>query len=292
MFSEQQLEIFFRYARERYQIMLDKESGKPAPWSIDPIFNSFRFCNVFREDDKVTKWFRNNVRNPMRDDPEVLFATMLFRWFNRIETGERLMDDTNDVRFTLFFDLNVKEVRKRLNGVSPVVTAAYIIRSPFGMNKLDGILCALEKCYPEIVKLQNEMKERQFTLEETHQRIASWWMMGDFMAYEIVTDLRHARLLQDAPDIMTWANPGPGAARGLDRLLGQEVGTFNRGNKAHRASMNGLMRELLRLSNNPKNWPATWPKWEMREVEHTLCEVDKYLRAKEGQGRPKQKYNP
>lgn len=292
MFDEAQVKFFFEYARKRYQIMLDKQAGWPAPWTDDPILNQYRFCNVFREDDKVTKWFADNIRNPLQSQPEVLFATMLFRWFNRIETGERLMCLQPNDRLSLFKQLDVGGVRMRLKGVSPVVTAAYIIRSPFGMNKLDGILCALEKCYPEIQALATEMTQRQFTLEETHERITSWWMMGDFMAYEVVTDLRHTDLLRNAPDILTWANPGPGAARGLDRLLGQPHGTFNRGSQKDRAVMIPLMQELLKLSQDSAYWPKTWPKWEMREVEHTLCEVDKYLRAQEGQGRPKQKYSP
>ena len=33
-----------------------------------------------------------------------------------------------------------------------------------------------------------------------------------------------------------------------------------------------------------------YPPFELREIEHSLCEFDKYERIRLGQGRPKQKY--
>jgi hypothetical protein len=30
----------------------------------------------------------------------------------------------------------------------------------------------------------------------------------------------------------------------------------------------------------------------MREIEHSLCEFDKYMRVKRGEGRPRSKYQP
>jgi hypothetical protein len=97
------------------------------------------------------------------------------------------------------------------------------------------------------------------------------------MTYEIACDLRHTKLLQRANDIMTWAHFGPGGAKGLARVAGKDAG------------LDGA-RELLKLSLNKKYWPREWPKWEMREVEHTCCEFEKYSRTALGEGRPKGKY--
>jgi hypothetical protein len=46
---------FFNWCKEREAIRKRRESGAPAPWSKDPIFQKARFLNVFREDDRVTK---------------------------------------------------------------------------------------------------------------------------------------------------------------------------------------------------------------------------------------------
>ena len=43
------------------------------------------------------------------------------------------------------------------------------------------------------------------------------------MAYEIVCDLRYTYFLRDATDKDTWTHLGPGAKRGMERLLHGEV---------------------------------------------------------------------
>ena len=50
------------------------------------------------------------------------------------------------------------------------------------------------------------------------------------------------------------------------------------------------MRELLEQSTLQRHWSHNWPKWEMRDVEHTLCEFDKYERVRTGEGRPRGVY--
>jgi hypothetical protein len=41
------------------------------------------------------------------------------------------------------------------------------------------------------------------------------------------------------------------------------------------------MQELLAQAN--EEWPEAWRPWEMREVEHWLCEYDKWRRGMGGQ---------
>ena len=108
--------------------------------------------------------------------------------------------------------------------------------------------------------------------------------IGDFLSYEIVSDLRHTKYLHDAPDIMTWANAGPGALRGLTRLWGYQPKTQRISGYAF-PKQNALdeMYKLL-IRSNEARWELNTPAWEMREVEHWLCEFDKYCRIRLGQG--------
>jgi hypothetical protein len=136
------------------------------------------------------------------------------------------------------------------------------------------------------------------SLQATHTFLTQFPGWGGFLAYEVVTDLRHTRYLRNAPDIMTWANAGPGAVRGLNRIHGRALGASLRQEQA-----NAEMRELLELSYQ-KLWDAhvfvEQPQGlcgarmdlplEMRDIEHSLCEMDKYLRVQEGSGRPRAKY--
>lgn len=57
------------WIRAREAIRLKKEAGAPPPWIEDPILATYRFCNVRREDDLVTRWVRSHVRDPYHDHP-------------------------------------------------------------------------------------------------------------------------------------------------------------------------------------------------------------------------------
>jgi hypothetical protein len=81
---------------------------------------------------------------------------------------------------------------------------------------------------------------------------------------------------------MTWANMGPGAQRGL-RRLGLPC--------KNQADGVESMRYLLAVSQplyGPKGHHV--PPLEMRDIEHSLCEFDKYCRVKFGEGEPRSKF--
>lgn len=128
------------------------------------------------------------------------------------------------------------------------------------------------------------------TLEEMHDWLCNFPYLGPFMAYEIVTDLSHTHLLNRAADIMTWASPGPGAARGAGRLVYWDPDRLSYERQSDRAEILEIMQHLLKESRASANWPPQLGQWTMREVEHTLCEFDKYERARLCEGRPKQRF--
>lgn len=265
---------FFATARERYLILQKKRADDPKPWTDDPIFQTWRFCNVHREDDKTTVWFRENIRQHIYY-LGVLEATLIFRWFNRIEVGEIIKD------MLLENCWDRKEAYLRLKDVKPIITGAYMVATPQYMTKLEGVLYAIDQAQPHLDRVRDYMMTQPVTLEKAWEAVTDLPWIGPFTGYEIITDLRHTAILQNASDIMTWANPGPGCARGIEWLTGSQK--LRRGNKEDRAYMLGVMRDLLNQSLDNHNWPHGWRQWEMREVEHWLCEFDKYKRAQSGQ---------
>lgn len=297
--QQAQVEKFFDYARERYQIMIRKDGNKPKPWTCDPILQEYRFCNVFREDDKVTKWFRENIREPLRDDPRVLLATFIFRLFNFVETGENMLLFGPVDPFVLFstdgWEEHKETFRARVKDQEQKVTGAYMTKTPTGLDKVDGCIQVIDwfiaHCDGDCEAMAKAMTEEDTRLEYVAEWLADARFMGPFLSYEVVTDLRHTYLLNKAPDIMTWANPGPGAARGLSRICGVHHDSLKREKKQDVLVMIELMQELLAASDEPHLWPFDFPDMEMREIEHTLCEFDKYERVRLGQGRPRSRYN-
>lgn len=279
---------FFATARERYAIKEKRNSGAEYPWTTDPVFSAWRFCNVHREDDRTTVWFRENIRNPLSeaarppdahvgDWHRLLLGTIIFRWFNRIETAEIIKD-------LLLGEWNTEEARRRLTGVSPVVTGAYIIKGPDGYSKLDGVLYCVDLADKQLHELLHA--DCWKTLEQGWNNLKEFYYLAGFMSYEIVSDLRWTPILDRAPDIRTWANAGPGAARGLGWIrTGRNQNErsdqlYNPGSAKDQRAMLEDMRALLEIA--PDHWPTAWKPWEMREVEHWLCEYDKYKRGQQG----------
>lgn len=298
-----QLDQFFAMQRERYKMLLRRRSRaeqyrpRPCPWgnapradgtchcneclleregllTRDPVLSKWRFCNVFREDDVTTAWFRKNIREPMKDDPRVLLATIAFRWFNRIETGEKIKD-------VLLGNWDTQQVRRRLYLAQPVVTGAYMIKTPSGMDKLDGVCWCIDQAAKVIAKYPADYWYEK-SLQQFWNALREMPLMGGFMAYEVVSDLRHTFLLREASDINTWANAGPGCTRGLGRVVHGDPNHWTATSEKDQKAMNSAMIELYCRSLQSEYWPSGWPKWEMREVEHSLCEWDKYCRGLAG----------
>lgn len=275
---------FFATARERYHIKIRKERGDPWPWSNDPVFQTWFFCNVRREDDKNTIWYRKNIREPLNGNHEkTVRGSLIFRWFNKIETVELIKD-------LILGTWDFEEAYTRLQDIHPIVTGAYIILGTQGLPKLEGVLDCIGNSLSKIPGIVSEITSAEpCTLKGAWEALRQINYLGPFMAYEVVTDLRWTQLLDQAVDIFTWANAGPGCTHGLGRVVTGNSRQYNRGSKDGQVEMVDQMQRLLDLSTNPDFWPADWPQWEMREVEHWLCEYDKYCRGREGE-RLKRRY--
>jgi|TARA_R110001583_G_scaffold5192_1_gene28412 hypothetical protein len=279
----ERLDTYFYWIHERETIRLNKEvEQKPPPWTDDSILQKFKFCQVFREDDRTTRWFRTHIRDPYRDDPEVLMATVIFRWFNYIETGRTL------VKNKLHLEWDRKKAIEEITKQNKWVTGAYIVKTPNRMDKVTGVAECISHMWGDREKLVEKILATN-SLEESWNILRDYPYMGPFMAYEVITDLRHTYLLRDAEDILTWANAGPGAMRGLNRLAGRELGFCKRSHP-----WNEEMRNLWEISREKLNPNLIdLDKFEMREIEGGLCEFDKYSRIlnEEGRTRSVYKYN-
>jgi len=272
-----QLRQYFRTARERYNIYLRRVANEPPPWTKDPIFQKYKFCNVFREHDKVTVWLRENWREPYADHPNLPFAMALARLINWPPTLE-------EIGFPKRWnpDKVLGVLHRRKDEGKKIYTGAYLLGScPKGTERANYLVHSVLSPLHQVVYAPLNSNS---TLKSTWEWFRSQRGIGDFLAYEIVSDLRHTKYLRDAPDIMTWANAGPGALRGLTRLWGYQPKTRQISGYAF-PKKNALAAMQNLLARSRVHLPSRlMPPWEMREVEHHLCEFDKYERIRLGQG--------
>lgn len=273
--------LFWYWINERHSIYLRRQTGQPKPWTEDPILQAYKFTNAFRELDRGTVWLRENFLEPHRDADAglLLFNIAWYRMFNWVGTGHRLGWRTEwepeTIKSVLRFAADTHQ---------QVFTNAHIVWSEEGMSKIDAIVD-----YATAVWKQRDFLVGVCTgnsLERFFDAMITYRGIGGFIAYEIVSDVRHTRLLDHATDIMTWANPGPGAIRGLRRL-----GLPHKPRAQAIDSMRLLLSRSCRSDNLPipEEWPHI-PDLEMRDIEHSLCEFDKYCRVKFGEGEPRMKF--
>tara|TARA_R110002020_G_scaffold75827_5_gene192648 strand:+ start:4160 stop:4993 length:834 start_codon:yes stop_codon:yes gene_type:complete len=272
--QEESVERFFYWINERIRIQEHKDQGDAWPWTDDPILQEYKFTNAFRERDRTTVWFRKRIRDPLRMQPEVYMATVIFRWFNLIQTGETLL------RHNLHIDWDPEKAYDVITPQDKWITGAYMIKSPTSMNKVRGICKTITTLWDDRQRFLDRCPWE--TLEGMSRFLEGYPFLGPFLAYELTTDLRHTFVGFRASDILTWANAGPGAMRGLNRIHGRDLDYTS---KKH--DWCSEMRELLTLS-----WMKHSLDFELREIEHSLCEFDKYERVRLKQGAPRSKYTP
>ena len=290
-----QLKLFWYWINERHRIYLVRKDGKGWPWTKDKILQTYSFTNVYRQLDRVTQeWAKRyatllNSGKGLRGVPpeDILFQCAQFRLFNWPETYD-----------ALYYGLRRWDMRKAIELLTArkaegrqIFTGAYIIPNAGRSDPKVQVICeALDALYQDRQKLTRKIM-RFASMEKTVELLQKYPTIGGFIGYEIACDLRHTRVLGHALDVNSWANPGPGARRGIHRLL---IGDRHLTGK--KPDYVAAMRQLLSQARAGAIAPhvtahAEWP-FEMREIEHSLCEFDKYMRVKNDEGRPRSLYRP
>ena len=263
-------ELFFCWIKERESIRQKKEAGMPKPWTTDPILQNYKFCNVRREDDTVTRWIKNNWRDPCRGHPNMWFAMVVARLFNWPPTLDLIgfpLSDFNDIKEE--WRSKLKKYREQGN---KVFTGAYLVSTNgVSMDKIDYIL---DRVLTPIWERGYAPTEGD-TLEDYWKYLTQFDGLGSFMAGQVVADLKYVDpVLSNAPDWWTFAPLGPGSIRGLNRFHGRPKEKSLRQTQGSKEieEIRDHIRILLDLE-----LPA-------HDVQNCLCESDKYIRLLRGEG--------
>jgi hypothetical protein len=281
----------FYWVREREQIRRRKEMGlDQASWTIDPILREWRFCNVRREDDLVTIWVRKNIRERFAGHPHLWFMLCIARQINWPATlWELIYNCVNGISAGAWpsdadFDpaaITVALNRRKAQD-SKVYTGAYMISAP-ATKGADKQAYIAETVCGDLWR-RRDVFAKHFagapTLQRTHELITRSNGWGQFMAYQACADMRFTPLLAGATDIATWAAAGPGTLRGLNRLYGRD--------KDAALSQGQALTEMRAIYRVVQQ--KTGVAMDFSDVPNILCETDKYLRVKNGEGTPRARY--
>jgi hypothetical protein len=267
------------WVTERHSIYLKKEEGLPKPWTADPILQNYRFCNPYRENDKVTVYIAEHWRTPNRHDPDLWFAMTVARLLN-------LPSSMDTVGYPVPFDKEefLRKLKHKRSLGHKIFNAAYIVSTNgVAMDKLDYIA---ERVLTPLWRNREYIRPRpKDCLQDVFERLTQFDGIGSFIAGQIIADIKYAPpLLLGAGDWSTFAVPGPGSLRGMRRLYG-----LAKDDK--RYDKNWRFNLLAVKDRLNTDIPGGMSPLHAQDVQNCLCEFDKYMRVWLGEGVPKQKYN-
>jgi hypothetical protein len=297
-------ETFRHYLNEREAIRLRKESGMKGPWTQDAILLRYKFTNISRANDWTTRWVKKHWYDPNRHQPLEIQALncALFRYFGSAEFAEAI-----GYQVEWNPGLIMTTARNRLARGAKVFTGAYIITNggstaPKQEVVVNQYLTPFRQNVDKVVAIA-----QQGSWQATSEFMQTLPGIGAFMSKEIALDLLLTPVLEDAHDKNTWSPVGPGAVRGLNRLHGRPLEaplSQAKGLVEMQELMAMLAQEPRRIFNlddpvaNPacsngliEQFPTIGSEYGVTDVQFSLCELDKYLRVRNKEGRPRSGYD-
>ena len=288
-------DLYWYFACERQSIFWKKLNGDKLPWTNDEILQEYKFCNSYRVNDRVSQYLLRNViyNGKKYSNDDIIFRIILFKLFNKESTWELLLNNFGDVTLKTFSMKKYSEVLENAisNGVK-IYNDAYIscANKAFGYDrKHDNHLALLNKMFIED-KMQHKILECK-TMQEAFDIIKSYPLIGNFMAYQLVTDINYSDTVNWREDEFTVA--GPGSLRGIKKCF------IDKGNMTNEDIIKYMYenqdKEFKRLNLDFKrigNRPL-----QLIDCQNIFCELDKYLRQKmpnlkSNRTKIKKKYTP
>jgi hypothetical protein len=268
------------WVEEREAIRVRRASGAPEPWTEDPILGAFRFCNVRREDDRVTRWIAANWREPHADDPDLWFAMAVARLVNWPDTLDEI---GYPVPWSPEKFLSVIAAREQ-RGETRFGSAYNISNGGSTAPKHQHLV---DKVFAPLWVRRKQLRPRtDDSLLSFFARLEQMQGLGSFMSAQIVADMKYTLPLRSARDWSTFAASGPGSRRGLNRIMGRPVDApwkEDNWRSALRRLHESIKPELERIGLGDLH---------AQDLQNCLCETDKMLRAKLGEGKPKRRFTP
>ena len=269
--------MFVYWVNERQKILIDKMAfGNPPPWSQDPIFQTTYFCNVRREDDKVTRWIRQNWNLDTMPFENITAAMVCSRLFNSPDTLVELGPPKHGIDHWIKHIKIVTDNRKK-NGLKNFNGAYIVSTQGAAVDKVTHCCSIIRNAH----ELQTDMALLH-TLEDKHKLLMTVKGLGSFLAAQVIADLKYTKGTNEytAPDKMTFSAAGPGSLRGLGWF-------WRRGGPLKPPE---YKTAILEAWVKVQSHLICADSMCMQDFQNCMCEFDKYARIYYGKGKSKRKY--
>jgi thymidylate kinase len=267
-------DTYWQFAAKRQDIFFRRLQNLPPPWTDDPILLRFKFTNAYRASDRISQYLIKRVIYGGPQNPEdVFFRTLIFKIFNKIETWD-LLEEAYGPLTCATFDLEAFDqiLTKAMMQGQKIYSAAYIM--PSGgkhgetkkhSNHLKLLKMMLSEGVPSRLAQIKKMRD-------AFELLRSYPMIGDFLAYQYVTDLNYSRLTDFSE--MEFVVPGPGARDGIRKCF-SSLGGFNEADIIKMVAD----RQNLEFEARGIDFKSLWGRpLQLIDCQNLFCEVDKYAR--------------
>lgn len=299
--STEHLERFYQFAYERqymwYKRMVERV---PQPWTDDKWLNEYRFTNVLRELDRGTIYARRVVQPGAAagGQLEVLLRTVVYRTFNKAATYDEVFREHHPLVHFLVPDRE-DYLKQRFDEVSarqPLYTKAHVVSS---YSHISGDASKAHKIADSLIQFNSDIHTDEFKKElgacigsrQVWSLLQRFPGIGEFVAYEVLSDLAYSPAFNINED--SWAHAGPGARLGIDIIFGKQSGE-----DAYLEKMKYLREQqgYMFLSLGLPIYLILPPEllhrhFTLRNIEHTLCEYYKYDKLSGGNAQARTYYN-
>ena len=285
--------LYFTWEREAIRLAREAEMPREQ-WTADPVLRKYKFTNIHRRHDRVTKWVIKEIINLHLKHRDLWFALLVARLINWPPTLERLLYEevvpcaAEDFDGRAFSKV-IEDYKKTAPG-GKVYSGAYMIY-PTKMDKGGHKSAAIAKyIIGDAVRHAHGVRDILFSAGElpsiacfVHE-LSKCFGISTFIAGQVAADLTYAKgHLADAEDLYSYAPMGPGSQRGLNYLLGRKpfAGWGQADFNAQLHMINKLIKSELRITD-----------LTLHDVQNIMCEYSKYCRVVLGEGIPKTLYTP
>ena len=270
-------DTYWQFAAERQEVFYRRIEGCTPPWTHDSILARYKFTNAYRASDRVSQYLiRDVIYKGPQSLAEVFFRILVFKVFNKIETWELLEAAVREVEYSSYsYDVYDKVLSQALAAGRAIYSAAYIMPSP-------GRVFRHSKKHRNHLKLielmmADEVPERIAdapTMRDAFDLLRSYPSIGDFLAYQFVTDLNYSEVTNFSE--MDFVVPGPGALDGIRKCF-SDLGGLSESDLI-RVVTERQDEEFDRLGLRFRD---LWGRQlKLIDCQNLFCEVSKYARVK------------
>ena len=225
LMQQENIEVFLYYLQERFSIYHKKEVQKlPRPWTNDPILHTYSFTNIKREWDLTSRWAIQNWYKPNldKDHKLQLIHAAIYRWFGTIDFAKELgyCERWEPTQLVACANHMMSQDRKVFTGAYVITNGG--IKGPKQEVVVYEYLEPFWESVPKILQIVQTTKSWEQVARYMRTNCSGFGGTG-FMTKEVLLDTFHTSIWKEGcHDIASWSPVGPGANRGLNRLMNSE----------------------------------------------------------------------